>query len=270
MEHLQWLRAEPRLSEVTSDRRDLVSQNDDEAQARQAEEARQEAAADTSPPDVAAPEDADEASPSGGANIAGNDVSQLDLAPPMANESGTGIPAPNLRQPVVEGALPEGSPASREGLDPALMDPDETARDRVEGRTSDAASRNADARAADTPPDINTGVKQSDAGPDEYPFPPGGDVEVASVPDSDGEGEYMAPLEVEDWVILGEHELVPDRLVGRRAAVLDAPRYLIAKADADKTWITVRTRDEANATLTIPLSATTEVVRGGRDVTVRG
>jgi len=50
---------------------------------------------------------------------------------------------------------------------------------------------------------------------------------------------------------------------------VDAPRYLIPVDKADEVQIVVRTRDEANATLTLPLAAV-DVVRGGRDVTVRG
>lgn len=213
---------------------------------------------------------ADEASPTGGANTAGTPASQLDLAPPMADESGSNIPAPNLRQPVLEGALPAGTPASVESLDPALVNPDEVAKARVEGRTSDAATRAEGTHIDEVPSDLNAGVKPSDAGPEAYPFPQGGDVEVATVPKGDGAGEYWPSLEVEDYIVLGEHELVPERLVGRRASVVSAPRYLIPVGSEDQVWITVRTRDEVNATLTIPLSAAASIEKGGRSTTVRG
>ena len=103
-----------------------------------------------------------------------------------------------------------------------------------------------------------------------YPFPQGGDVDVASVDPGDGKGEFLAPLEVEDWVVLGDHELIPKRLVGRRAIVTDAPRYLVPTSKLSDTWITVRTRDEVNATLTIPLDAVTEIQKGGVSAVVRG
>lgn len=216
--------------------------------------------------------DADEASPTGGANVAGTPQSQLSQAPPMGDPSGSNIPAPNLRQPVLEGALPEGAPASAGALDPALTDPDKAARERAEGRTSDAATRNAELHIDEVPADINEGVKPSDGGPEAYPFPQGGDVEVATIDPGNGEGEFLAPLEVEDQVVLdGSHELVPDRLDGRRAFVVDAPRYLVPVGSEANVWIEVRTRDEVNATLHIPLSAVKEVHKGGTSVaTVRG
>lgn len=157
--------------------------------------------------------------------------------------------------------------------DPALTDPEGAARARVEGRTSDATLRTADARASDVAPDINETAKPSDGGPDAYPFPTGGDVEITTIPSGDGQNEFMAPLEVEDWVILdGSHELVPDRLDGRYAAVLDAPRIQCNCDWAPTTHehthpdagITVRTRDEVNALLVLPMDAFKAVGRGGR------
>ena len=211
----------------------------------------------------------DAVSPTGTANVAGVGQNQLDLAPPMKEEQGTAVPTPNLRQPVIDEALPTNS-ASADGLDPMLTDPETAARERVEGRTSDAANRSADARVGDVPPDLGADEKPSDGGEERYPFPPQGDVDVATVDPGNGKGEYLAPLEVEDWVVLGEHELVPDRLVGRRAIVTDAPRYLIPKDKEDEIWIQVQTRDEVNAKLTIPLSAVKEVQKGGLAVTHRG
>lgn len=213
-----------------------------------------------------------EVSPTGTANEAGTPQSQLNLAPPMADPSGSNIPAPNLRQPLADGVDPTAGAASTspESLDPALVDPDKAAIERVEGRTSDASTRAADAPHIDeVPADITDGPKPSDGGPERYPFPQGGDVDVATVSKEAQDGEYLPNLTIEDTVILLEHELVPDRLVGRRAFVVDAPRYLIPVDKADEVQIVVRTRDEANATLTLPLAAV-DVVRGGRDVTVRG
>lgn len=210
-------------------------------------------------------------SPTGRENVAGTAQSQLSQAPPMQDPSGSNIPASNLRQPVLEGALGPSSGVAPESLDPMLMDPEKVARERAEGRTSDAANRDAGVLHADVPADINEGVKPSDGGPERYPFPPQGDVEIATVDAGSGAGEFMPALEVEDWVILdGAHDLVPERLDGRRALVLDAPRYLIPQDQVGDTWITVRTRDDVNATLHIPLSATKAIERGGRSPLVRG
>jgi hypothetical protein len=213
-----------------------------------------------------------EVSPTGTANVAGSAQADLSLAPPMADPSGSNTPAANLRQPLADGVDPAQGAASttKDSLDPALMDPVQGAKDRVEGRTSDASLRSVDGPHIDeVPPDLTDGPKPSDGGPERYPFPQGGDVDVATVPDGEQAGEYLPNLTIEDSVILLEHELVPERLVGRRALVVDAPRYLIPVDKQDEVWITVRTRDEVNATLSLPLSAV-EVHRGSVDVTVRG
>lgn len=158
------------------------------------------------------------------------------------------------------------------GQDPNLIDPGAVARDRVAGTTSDAATRDADVNVVDVPADPPTdGNKASDGGPERYPFPPGGDIDVATVDPGNGKGEYMAPLEMGDWVVLdGSADEVPDLLDGRRAAVLEAPRDLVKWADRNKIEIKVRTRDEHNATLVIPLSAVKSVQKQGLDHTVRG
>lgn len=213
-----------------------------------------------------------EVAPTGTANVAGTPQSQLSQAPPMTDPSGSNIPAANLRQPLAEGADPGAGASSTtsDGLDPMLVDPEKTAQARVEGRTSDASMRAADAPHIDeVPPDITDGPKPSDGGPDRYPFPQGGDVDIATVPTGVQDGEYFPNLEIEDSVILLEHELVPDRLVGRRALIVDAPRYLVPMDKKDEVWIKVRTRDEANATLSLPLAAV-EVRKGALDTTVRG
>lgn len=212
-----------------------------------------------------------EASPTGKENVAGTAQAQLSQAPPMADPSGSNIPAPNLRQPVLDEALPEARTGDPASLDPNLTDPETAARERVAGRTSDAATRDADVLHSEVLPDLSDGLKSSDAGPDQYPFPPQGDVEVLTVDPGNGKGEFFPNLEIEDYVILdGDHDMVPDRLDGRRAVVTDAPRYLIPMDKKDETWITVRTRDEVNATLHIPLSATKGIEKGGKSPTVRG
>jgi hypothetical protein len=215
-----------------------------------------------------------EVNPTGQENPGGTAQNQLGLAPPMRDDSGSNILPGNLRQPLAEGAEASrgASLSHEEQIDPALDDPEGTARQRVEGRTSDAANRTADGpQIDDVPADINDGPKPSDGGPERYPFPQGGDVDVATVDPGSGKDEYFPNLEVEDWVILdGSHELVPDRLDGRRAVVLDAPRYLVPYDEKDNVWITVRTRDDVNATLQIPFAAVKEVQKGGLAVTHRG
>lgn len=213
-----------------------------------------------------------EVSPTGTANVAGTAQADLSLAPPMVDQSGSNVPAPNLRQPLADGADPTAGAASTTAasLDPALVKPEETAKVRVEGRTSDASLRSVDGPHIDeVPADLNEGPKASDGGPERYPFPQGGDVDVATVPTDNQAGEYFPNLSIEDGVILLAHELVPERLVGRRAFVIDAPRYLVPVDKKDEVWITVRTRDEVNATLNLPLAAV-DVRRGATDVTVRG
>jgi hypothetical protein len=216
--------------------------------------------------------EANDASPTGGANTAGTPVSQL-ANTQMVDASGSNIPAPNLRQPAAEGQVEAhgDSNVTPQSLDPMLTDPVGTVKERVQGRTSDANQRQAGVVAADVPPDVSSDVKPSDGGPVLYPFPPAGDVDVATVPDGAQAGEYFPNLEVEDWVVLdGSHELVPDRLDGRRAIVLDAPRYLVPLNRKDDVWISVRTRDDANATLSIPLAAVKEIQKGGLAPAVRG
>jgi hypothetical protein len=52
--------------------------------------------------------------------------------------------------------------------------------------------------------------------------------------------------------------------------VLDAPKDPTEVKDVGDQQITVRTRDEVNATLTIPRSAVAEVHKGGRIPDRRG
>lgn len=190
-------------------------------------------------------DEADDASPTGGANVAGTPQSQLSQAPPMEDQSGSNIPAPNLVQPPAGELDADKSGATSDSIDPALADPVETAKAAHEGQSTDAAAR------------VAGDVEGQ------------GDVEIATIPATSGADEYWPALTLEDTVVLGEHELVAERLVGRRAFIIDAPRYLVPIGSEDRVWITVRTRDEVNATLRIPLSAVT-IERGGKSPTVRG
>jgi hypothetical protein len=135
----------------------------------------------------------------------------------------------------------------------------EVARERVEGRTSDAASRTEDQRAADVPADRFVSVKASDAGPDQYPFPPQGDVDIATVPVEEHDGEVIPPIPVGAWVRLGSSDNVPERFWGHLAAVVESPTFLTNGDLAPRTYetqpddvtIVVKTRDEADALLRI-------------------
>ena len=135
--------------------------------------------------------------------------------------------------------------------------------------TSDAASRVEGSLASETPADEHQGPHASDS--PSYAFPTQGDVDVATVDPGSGEGEFMAPLAVDDWVILdGSAEEVPDELDGRRAVILAAPTEAVPVDEAGDQLITVRTRDDRNETLEIPFSAVKKVVKGGLDPSVRG
>lgn len=169
-----------------------------------------------------------------------------------------------------EGAAPAEDGSS---TDPALSaDVDEQVAEAAKGTSTDAASRAEGTSVEDVEQAPNYGDKPSDE--EGYNFPPQGDVEVLTIEEQatieESAGHLLAPLEVEDWVVLGEHELVPDRLVGRRAVVLEAPRGMTPVENLDDVWVKVRTRDEVNATLVIPIAATTAIQRGGTDPTMRG
>lgn len=147
--------------------------------------------------------------------------------------------------------------------DQALVDPEQAAKDRFPGTTSDASTRTEGTVASDVEPDPPSGeAKPTDD--ENYDFPPQGDVDNATREIVETEDEFVAPLSVEDWVVLdGTHESVPDALDGRRAVVLEAPRALVRTADRDDVQILVRTRDDYNATLSIPLAAVKEIQRRG-------
>lgn len=186
-----------------------------------------------------------------------------------------------------ENALVAPATAAAGSGDPGLTDPQSLV-DARKGTTSDPATRVADGAvttdeetnttaAGDThpdtvPPDVNEGVKPSDGGPAAYPFPVQGDVEVGLIDRSVLDGEKMEPIYEGDFVVLAAHDLVPERLVGAEAAVLDAPTILCNCDWAPRTHehihptagITVQTRDDANARLVIPLAAIARVLRGGR------
>jgi len=153
-------------------------------------------------------------------------------------------------------------------LDRMITDPEEAQRERFDGTTSDASTRQEGVVARDVPPDPDEGEKQSDA--EDYDFPPGGDVDIATVEVIEGEDESFVRPSLEDWVVLdGSHEAVPDQLDGRRAVILDVRvrgEYaddLIPAEDLPDVTLTVRTRDDYSATLYIPWDAVRELQKRG-------
>jgi hypothetical protein len=141
--------------------------------------------------------------------------------------------------------------------DPYLVDPVGTTQARIEGTTSDAAQHTEGNLASETPPDPPTyDDKASDA--EDYAFPVGGDVDVATVDPGSGEGELIPVPSVEEWVVLdGSAEEVPDALAGRRAVVLSIePRQdFYTQEEWDAALLTVRTRDDYAATIVVPTTA---------------
>jgi len=166
------------------------------------------------------------------ANEGTTPASDLPTAPPVEDLSGSNIPPQNIQQPIAGDIPSQTVPA--ESFDPALVDSEAAAADAAEGTSNDATTEPAEGAAK-------------------------GDVEVATVPESSGEGEYLYPLTVENVVVLGHHEAVPKRLQGLRANVIDAPRYLIPMARRDEVWIRVKIANPFYTELSVPLAAVDSV-----------
>lgn len=109
--------------------------------------------------------------------------------------------------------------------------------------TSDAAAHVEGVAIGDVAPDPT-----SPAGSDtpDYPFPVGGDVDVASVEQQDFEGETPYPIPADARVILGATDNVPEELQG-------APALVVSTSEGEDDTgnpvqlVTVRTRDEHNS-----------------------
>lgn len=173
--------------------------------------------------------------------------------------------APAEEAPAEEAPGPTG--------DPALDDPESLAK-AVEGTTSDPTTRAEGTSVGDTPSDPTVGLAKPSDAPD-YPFPPGGDVEVALVKPGSGEGEYPPAWTAEDWVVLdGSHPDVPDRLDGKIAGVIEARNIPVPGGDGSPNQaltadpeanVLVRVRDDpSNALLSLPPEAFKRVAKGGR------
>jgi len=160
-------------------------------------------------------------------------------------EESTETPEEEAAEPAdpATGPVSDPSKTPEEALDPALVDPVAFAQEQHAGTVNDASHRLAL---------LDEGVAVS------------GDVDAATVPDTAvTEPEWYPPLSAEDWVVLKAGAGVPDSLVGHRAVVLDAPNEWIQAGSEDSVYLTVRTRDDKNATLVVPLTSV-DVDRGGR------
>jgi hypothetical protein len=98
------------------------------------------------------------------------------------------------------------------------------------------------------------------------------EVDIADVPVEEYEGEHMAPLNAESWVILdGSHDLVDDRWDGAIAAVIDWPTAVEHDTNTGETItylppdasLTVRERSQG-AMFYLPLDAFKEIHTNGR------
>lgn len=148
------------------------------------------------------------------------------------------------------------------GLDPMLVDPDAQQRAAFEGTSNDPATHVEGVAIEDVKLAPAQGDFPSDA--EDYPFPQGGDVDDALRERVEAEGEVFVPPNIEDWVVLdGESEAVPDLLGGRRAVIINVDPEPVPWAEKDDVELTVRTRDDTNATLYITMADVLEVQKRG-------
>lgn len=158
--------------------------------------------------------------------------------------------------------------------DDALLHPHERAAERVEGSTSDAMTREEGIPLSEVGRDTTDGPHSTDD-PD-YGFPQAGDVEVATVEPGSGEGEWFAGVRADDWIVLkggdpdNENARVPAYLDGHRAVVVDAPSDPVPWDEKDQIELTVRTRDQYNATLHIKGKDIAAIHRNGEENLRRG
>jgi hypothetical protein len=133
--------------------------------------------------------------------------------------------------------------------------------------------------------DAESGVDEEDTGDETPPaasyasedFPERRpvDIDVADIEPAEYEGETMAPLNAESWVVLdGDHDSVPDELDGEVAAVVDWPVGVEHDSDTGETkvfaapdgYYLVVTRGQ-NIRLSLPYDAFKEVHTHGRPAT---
>jgi hypothetical protein len=147
-------------------------------------------------------------------------------------------------------------------------------------RSGELTTSDADARVEGvTYDDVEKDPHQADHPSDDpdYAFPPGGDIDVSTLEATEIEGETEAPLTVEDKVVIGEGENVPEWLEGARALIVDVqpkepqrgqPEDPDQQEGKDTNTYQVRTRDEHNAILFLDRDDFAEIIKGG--VAVRG
>jgi hypothetical protein len=118
------------------------------------------------------------------------------------------------------------------------------------------------------PPDSFPGSVASELYPERRPI----EVDLANVDPGDGEGEHMAPLNAESWVVLdGSHDLVDDRYDGKIAAVIDWPTSVEHDTNTGETitylppeaMLTVKESSQG-ALMHLPLDAFKEIHTNGR------
>lgn len=170
-------------------------------------------------------------------------------------------------------AAPAKGPNAVSG--PRPSDDAEAAVGRVEGRTSDAANRSADVQVDEIPPDLSAGNKPSDGGPEVYPFPPQGDVDVATVPTKKTKGEFLPPIPIGASVkIKADGKRIDKRFDGRTGLVTSSATFLCNCDYSPRTHehqspdasIGVSFRDETGALLTVTAEDVETVELSGRPV----
>jgi len=118
--------------------------------------------------------------------------------------------------------------------------------------------------------DSSPGAVASEQFPERRPIEP--DLANIEDPDAEYEGEHLAPLNAESWVVLdGDHEEVPDELDGKIAAVVEYPTTVAQDPDTGivETYLppgaslTVKERGQGTL-LYLPLDAFKEIHTHGR------
>jgi hypothetical protein len=132
--------------------------------------------------------------------------------------------------------------------------------------TSDAAAREEGVTYAEVEPDPTTTAHSSDA-PD-YEFPPGGDVDVASIEPEEYAGETPGPIPPDGRVFLGAGANIPEYLHGAPAFITNVYEEVVDDGPPIQKF-DVRTRDEHNATVAgLTTNDVEEIIPGG--VATRG
>jgi len=155
-------------------------------------------------------------------------------------------------------------PAAQGSLDPALNDPVGTAQAAAEGTSIDAATH-VEGFEGEVAPGPSSGAQASEGA-----TVVSGDFDQATAEVIESDTEWFPGINADDWVVLdGASERVPDALDGARAVVLNAPTEAVLYGERGTVELTVRTRDQYNATLSILGEDVKQVLKGSQTV-VRG